>query len=51
LDAALDCHYIDEAAMRSLNGQYHHIEAQLRLMIDGAAKWCGEGQRSEKDGE
>ncbi len=40
LDSALDCRYINQAEFKNLDDEYHHIGAQLRLMMDKPEKWC-----------
>lgn len=40
LDAAIDCRYITQDEFASLDSEYDHIGAQLRLMIDHPEKWC-----------
>jgi four helix bundle protein len=40
LDSALDCQYINQAEFQSLDEEYDHIGAQLRLMMDQPEKWC-----------
>jgi four helix bundle protein len=40
LDTALDCRYIDRATFKDLDGCYHRLGAQLRLMMDHPEKWC-----------
>jgi four helix bundle protein len=40
LDAAFDCRYVDQAALKDLDDCYDHIGAQLRVMIEGPEKWC-----------
>jgi four helix bundle protein len=40
LDAALDCRYINQTEFKSLDAEYDHIGAQLRLMMDQPEKWC-----------
>lgn len=46
LDAAVDCHYIDQAELKDLDDCYDRLGAQLRLMMDDPRKWCRtEGKR------
>jgi four helix bundle protein len=40
LDSALDCRYITQTEFDSLDSEYSHIGAQLRLMMDFPEKWC-----------
>jgi four helix bundle protein len=48
LDAALDCRYISQAEFNSLDADYDHIGALLRLMMDAPEKWCS---RRKNQGE
>jgi four helix bundle protein len=44
LDFAADCGYISQSERTGLDDQYDHIGAQLRLMMDGAQKWCADNR-------
>lgn len=46
LDAAIDCQYINQVQFDSLDAEYDHIGAQLRLMMEAPEKWCN----SRRDG-
>ena len=45
LDVALDCGYISQSEFKSLDGLFHHIGAQLRLMMDAPEKWCNSSKQ------
>ncbi|MCD4726570.1 MAG: four helix bundle protein [Pirellulales bacterium] len=47
LDTAIDCRYISQADFESLDAEYDHIGAQLRLMMNAPEKWCN-GRNEER---
>ena len=44
LDSATDCQYINPRELEDLDREYHHIQAQLCLMMDHPEKWCPPAQ-------
>ena len=45
---ALDCGYVTRKYFDEMNGRYHHICAQLTLMMDHPEKWTAQMSRSRK---